>query len=86
MRPHFVIRIRDHATQNRLLVAYDDRARQLGTVTLPPDDTSVWRGSATPDEFLKHINTSERNHGEQILESEMPEGTQAGDGEHRLAE
>ena len=51
MKPHFVVRLRDHATQRRLLVAYDERARQIGTVSLPPDPTVVWRGVATPEEF-----------------------------------
>ena len=51
--PHFVVRIRDHATQNRMLVAYDERARQIGTVVLPPDPEINWRGSAPPDEFLR---------------------------------
>lgn len=51
MKPHFVVRLRDHATQNRLLVAYDERARQIGTVVLPPDPETVWRGVATPEEF-----------------------------------
>lgn len=50
-KPHFVVRLRDTATQNRLLVAYDARARQIGTVVLPPDPETVWRGVATPEEF-----------------------------------
>lgn len=61
MKPHFVVRLRDHATQRRLLVAYDERARQIGTVSLPPDPTVVWRGVATPEEFTTHLESEKRH-------------------------
>lgn len=61
-QPHFVARIRDTHTKARLLVAYDDRARHIGTVTLPPDPDVQWRGSAPPEEFtrLKQESENER--------------------------
>ena len=50
LKPHFVYRLRDAKTRERLLIGADANGRTLAVVRLPAED-SRWGGEASPSEY-----------------------------------